>query len=194
VHSSKLSAKVDNTMVQDGFQLYTHNFIVSDNGSWTVVQQGMDTDNKLARRYHWYSHDLKSFIEEPHAGVCGINQGLILNLTAKDADGTRNGILQLTREESHLVVNEFQKLIMPGHHDVQTKDINLKRLGSVLWLAHDKRPKDFEELISLEGLGPRTLQSLTLVSEVIKVCRPRTVFFCAWWKGWSSFSCPGKSV
>jgi hypothetical protein len=167
VYNSKLSAKVDNTMVQDGFQLYTHNFIVSDKGRWTVVQQGMDVSNKMARRYHWYSNDLKSFIEEPHTGVCGINQGLILNLTAKDADRTRNSILQLTGEESHIVVNEFRKLIMPGHHHVQAKDINLKRLGSVLWLVHDKRPNDFEELVLLEGLGPRTLQSLTLVSEVI---------------------------
>jgi len=167
VYSSKLSAKVDNTMVQDGFQLYTHNFIVSDKGSWTVVQQGMNAGNKLARRYHWYSNDLKSFIEEPHTGVCGINQGLILNLTAKEADQTRNGILELTGKESQLVVNEFKKLIMPGHHDVKAKDINLKRLGSVLWLAHDKRPNDFNELVLLEGLGPRTLQSLALVSEVI---------------------------
>ena len=167
VYNSKLSAKVDNTMVQDGFQLYTHNFIVSDEGSWTVVQQGMNAGNKLARRYHWHSRDLKSFIEEPHTGVCGINQGLILNLASKDADQTRSSILQLTGEEFNVVINEFKKLVMPGHHDVHAKDINLKRLGSVLWLAHDKRPNDFKELVLLEGLGPRTLQSLALVSEVI---------------------------
>jgi len=167
VYNSKLSAKVDNTMVQDGFQLYTHNFIVSDEGSWTVVQQGMNAGNKLARRYHWHSRDLKSFIEEPHTGVCGINQGLILNLASKDADHTRSSILQLTGEEFNVVINEFKKLVMPGHHDVHAKDINLKRLGSVLWLAHDKRPNDFKELVLLEGLGPRTLQSLALVSEVI---------------------------
>src|ERR1700712_813008 len=85
VRCSKLSAKADNTAVQDGFQLYTHNFIVSDAGQWTVVQQGMHTGDKTARRYHWHSDGLASFTEEPHTGICGVNQGLILNLTAADA-------------------------------------------------------------------------------------------------------------
>jgi hypothetical protein len=167
VHSSKLSAKVDNTAVQDGFQLYTHNFILSDNGNWSVIQQGMNAGNKTARRYHWHSDNITSFTEEPHTGICGINQGTILNLTAKEAADVKQNILQFTTEEPALLLKEFQQLIMPAHHYVKAEYVNLKRLGSILWLAHDRSPKDFEELLLLEGVGPRTIQSLTLVSEVI---------------------------
>ena len=167
VRCSKLSAKVDNTAVQDGFQLYTHNFIVSKQGDWTVVQQGMDAGNKTARRYHWHSDNLQSFVEEPHTGICGVNQGDILNLTATEAKGTKQSMMNITHEKPELMMKEIQQLIMPGHHDVRSEDINLKRLGAVLWLAHEKQPKDFEELLLLQGVGPRTIQSLALVSEVI---------------------------
>lgn len=167
VRCSKLSAKVDNTAVQDGFQLYTHNFIVSDTGQWTVIQQGMDPHNKTARRYHWHSDIVRSFVDEPHTGICGINQGAILNLTATEAGVTRNGILQITTDDPHHLIKDFQRLILPAHHEVHEGDVNLKRLGSVLWLAHEQQPGNFEELLLLQGVGPRTLQSLTLVSEVI---------------------------
>jgi len=167
VRSSKLSAKVDNTAVQDGFQLYTHNFIVTDKGHWTVVQQGMSPGNKTARRYHWHSETIRSFVEEPHTGVCGINQGAILNLTAFEAGDTRKSILELTHDKPDKIIKDFQRLIMPSHHDVRSEDVNLKRLGAVLWVSHDSQPAGFEELLLLNGVGPRTLQSLTLVSEVI---------------------------
>ncbi len=167
VRCSKLTAKVDNTAIQDGFQLYTHSFIVSDEGDWTVVQQGMQSGGSLARRYHWHSANLKSFVEEPHTAICGENLGNILNLTAKDALNTRNSLLTMSRERPNDILAETQRLIMPLHHDVRAKDIDLKRLGAVLWLAQEKSPKDFEDLILLEGVGPRTLQSMTLVSEII---------------------------
>jgi hypothetical protein len=167
VRCSKLSAKVDNTAIQDGFQLYTHNFIVSKQGIWAVVQQGMDVGSKTARRYHWHSDNLLSFVEEPHTGICGINQGDILNLTAAEAKNTKQVMMNVTREKPGLIVQEVQQLIMPGHHVVKREDINLKRLGTVLWLAYEKQPKDFEELLLLQGVGPRTIQSLALVSEVI---------------------------
>jgi uncharacterized protein len=167
VRFSKLSAKVDNTAVQDGFQLYIHNFIVSNEGDWTVVQQGMREGDAMARRYHWHSQHIKSFVEEPHTGICGENQGQILNLTASEANTTREKILDITHGKPELMMQEIQHLIMPGHHDVRSEDVNLKRLGAVLWLAHDSQPKDFEELLLLEGVGPRTVQSLALVSEVI---------------------------
>jgi hypothetical protein len=167
VRFSKLSAKVDNTAVQDGFQLYIHNFIVSSEGDWTVVQQGMREGDAMARRYHWHSQHVKSFVEEPHTGICGKNQGQILNLTASEANTTRGKIFDITQEKPELMMQEIQHLIMPGHHDVRSEDVNLKRLGTVLWLAHDSQPKDFEELLLLEGVGPRTVQSLALVSEVI---------------------------
>lgn len=167
VRFSKLSAKVDNTAVQDGFQLYIHNFIVSNEGDWTVVQQGMREGDAMARRYHWHSQHVRSFVEEPHTAICGENQGPILNLTALEANNTREKILDITLEKPELMMQEIQHLIMPGHHDVRSEDVNLKRLGTVLWLAHDSQPKDFEELLLLEGVGPRTVQSLALVSEVI---------------------------
>ena len=166
-HCSKLSAKVDNTAVQDGFQLYLHNFIVSDEGQWTVVQQGMSNKESTARRYHWHSSGLSSFIDEPHSGICGINQGEILNMTAREAHGARNSIMAVAGESPAQILSEARRLIMPTSHEVQARDVDLKRLGSILWLAHEKKPADFEELLMLEGLGPRTLQSLALVSEVI---------------------------
>ena len=168
VRCSKLSAKVDNTAIQDSFQLYTHNFIVSTEGQWTVVQQGMHTGDKTARRYHWHSDNLRSFVEEPHTGICGINQGAILNLTAAEAGVTRKGIMQVTDENPDLILKEFQQqLILPSHHEVYAEDVNLKRLGATLWLAHEQPPENFEELLLLKGVGPRTLQSLALVSEII---------------------------
>ena len=104
VRSSKLSAKVDNTAIQDGFQLYTHNFILGDTGQWTVIQQGMKPDEKTARRYHWHSDNLESFVDEPHTGICGSNQGIILNLTDSQANATRQEILNLTNETpSHII-------------------------------------------------------------------------------------------
>jgi len=167
VRASKLSAKVDNTAIQDGFQLYLHSFILSSDGDWAVVQQGMSNSSSTARRYHWHSENLKSFVEEPHTGVCGINQGKILNLTANEAAIARTSILNLTDETPDKLISEIQKLVMPSHHDVKAKDVDLKRLGSILWLAQEKKPSDFEELLMLEGMGPRTLQSMALVSEVI---------------------------
>lgn len=167
VRCSKLSAKVDNTAIQDGFQLYTHNFIVSDTGQWTVVQQGMSDHSKTARRYHWHSASLTSFVDDPHTSIYGQNHGYILNMADKQAAPSRAGVMRIANENPDIMLKEINKLIMPSHHDVREKDVDLKRLGSVLWLAYEKRPEDFEELLLLKGLGPRTLQSLTLVSEVI---------------------------
>lgn len=167
VGSSKLSAKVDNTAIQDGFQLYLHSFIVSDEGEWAVVQQGMNDATGLARRYHWHSPQVNSFVETPHTFIYGENQGKILNLTDKEAKVTQSGIMAIAQEEKARMLPEIKKLIMPLHHDLRAKDVQLKRLGSVLALAHEQEVKDFESLLLLEGLGPRTLQSLVLVSEVI---------------------------
>lgn len=167
VKCSKLSAKVDNTAVQDGFQLYTHNFILSSNGQWTVIQQGMNDSSSTARRYHWHSGGLQSFVDDPHTGICGRNQGQILNMADKRAAASRNGVMQIAAEHPERMLKEISRLAMPAHHDVRAEDVDLKRLGAVLWLAHEKQPRDFEELLQLPGLGPRTLQSLALVSEVI---------------------------
>lgn len=167
VRASKLSAKVDNTAIQDGYQLYLHNFILADNGSWTVVQQGMHDRNGTARRYHWHSENLKSFIEEPHTGINGIPQGNILNLTAAEAANNRQGILDISHEDSAKVMQDFARLILPGHHDVRSADVDLKRLGALLYVTRELQPSNFEDLLMLRGVGPRAMQSLALVSEVI---------------------------
>lgn len=166
VKHSKLSAKVDNTAVQDGFQLYLHSFVVTREGEWAVVQQGMNPNERMARRYHWLSSSLRSFMEEPHTSVCGRNQGQILNLTDKLASPTKEGILELTKETPDKLMREVS-LILPRHHEVKVEDVNLKRLGAALILAHETNVADMESLLLLEGIGPRTLQSLTLVCEVI---------------------------
>ena len=167
VHCSRLSAKVDNTAVQDGFQLYLHSFMLSKDGEWAVIQQGMNPNLRLARRYHWHSAQMRSFTEEPHTSICGENQGLILNLTDKKAAPTKDGIVQIAKEDPSISIPEIRKLFMPSHHDVQEPDVDLKRLGTILALSHERRVQDFESVLLLEGVGPRTIQSLTLVSEVI---------------------------
>lgn len=167
VRLSKLTAKVDNTAIQDGFQIYLHTFIVSKEGEWSVVQQGMNDGTGMARRYHWHSAQVKSFLEEPHTFIYGQNQGQILNLTDQTARETKTGMLAISKEDPAYLLAELPKLVMPSHHDVRAKDIDLKRLGTVLALAHERDVTDFESLLLLEGVGPRTIQSLALVSEVI---------------------------
>lgn len=167
VYNSKLAAKVDNTAVQDGFQLYLHSFILTVEGDWAVVQQGMNTDSRLARRYHWHAPSVTSFTEQPHEFIYGKNQGTILNLTDVQAAAAKSGMLSLVKEKPVKVMEEITRLVMPAHHDVRSKDVNLQRLGSVLALAHEQHCADFESLLLLQGVGPRTIQSLALVSEVI---------------------------
>ncbi|HYI77773.1 MAG TPA: DUF763 domain-containing protein, partial [Chryseolinea sp.] len=167
VRASKLSAKVDNTAVQDGFQLYLHNFILTDKGEWAVVQQGLNDASGMARRYHWHSAQFDSFLDEPHVGVCGENQGLILNLTDHNAVNTRNSIVDITTENPERMLREIRKITLPRHHEVTINDVNLKRLGAILTVAYEMQNKNFESLLLLEGAGPRTIQSLTLVSEII---------------------------
>ena len=165
--ASKLSAKVDNTALQDGFQIYAHNFVVSDTGKWAVIQQGMHTANNKARRYHWHSENLKSFVEEPHTAICGINEGKILNLVDKKAKPTRSSIMEISAAPPDSILKELPRLLVPAYKDVKSKDVDMKRLGSILWLAQENETANFEDLLLLKGLGPRTLQSLALVSEVM---------------------------
>lgn len=166
VKASKLSAKVDNTAIQDGYQLYLHNFVVDAKGNWAVVQQGMNDADGTARRYHWHSGNLKSFIEEPHTGISGKNRGIILDLTSKSASENRRGILEISHEAPEKIMKNIS-LILPSHHDVRAEDVDLKRLGAMLALTRELQPQNFEDLLMLKGVGPRTMQSLALVSEVI---------------------------
>lgn len=168
IRSSKLSAKVDNTAVQDGYQLYLHSFVVTSEGEWAVIQQGMNNHNGMARRYHWHSSKVESFVKMPHTAVCGLNKGKILNLTAVEAEETTKGIVEISQSVNGNLMKELSRiLVMPRHHEVKSGDVDLKRLGSTLAMAHNQGIDSFEELLLLKGVGPRTIQSLTLVSEVI---------------------------
>jgi uncharacterized protein len=167
VRSSRLAAKVDNTAIQDGFQLYLHNFILTSEGEWAIVQQGLNDSSGMARRYHWHSAQFQSYLDNPHAGVTGENQGLILNLADAKASETREGIVKIAEEAPEKMMTEIRKIVMPRHHEVMASDVNMKRLGAILTLAHEKELRNFESLLLLEGVGPRAIQSLTLVSEVI---------------------------
>jgi hypothetical protein len=167
VKNSRLTAKVDNNAIQDGFQIYLHTFVVTKEGEWAVIQQGMNDGSGMARRYHWHSTQVRSFVEEPHAFIYGANQGEILNLTDKKASAAKDSVLSLVKESPERMLSEFRKIILPRHHDVREEDVDLKRLGSVLALAHEREVTDFESLLLLEGVGPRAIQSLTLVSEII---------------------------
>jgi len=166
-YNSRLAAKIDNTAIQDGFQLYLHSFIVTKDQEWAVIQQGMNTESRLARRYHWHSQQVKSFTEEPHTFIYGKNQGQILNLTDRHADRTKDAIVALTKESPGKLAGALRHLVMPSRHEVKAADVNLRRLGAVLALAHERNINGMEELLMLEGVGPRTIQSLALVSEVI---------------------------
>lgn len=165
-YTSRLTAKVDNTAIQDGFQLYLHSFIVSKEGHWAVVQQGMNTNNANARRYHWHSEEVKSFVNEPHTSIYGPNQGLILNLTASEAEQTRSAMLQCM-QDARQIQNEIRHLSMSRDHQVKDQDVNLKRLGAMLAMAEEQRPETFEQVLMQEGMGPRSIQSLALVSEIV---------------------------
>ncbi len=165
--ASRLVARVDNNAVADGFQLYLHSFVVLQSGAWAVVQQGMNPVSKLARRYHWHSPEIRDFTSDPHSAIVGQDQGTILNLVDGRASRARSVLLDIARQPVDTSLNQFRKLVMPAHHEVRAKDVDLKRLGAVLALAYDQDLRDFASLLLVEGLGPRTLQSLALVAEVI---------------------------
>lgn len=165
--TSRLTARVDNNAVVDGFQLYLHSFVVLESGEWAVVQQGMNPASGLARRYHWHSTTVRDFTSEPHSAIIGENQGTIINLVDSRASDARDAMIELTHRSADAVLKDFTTLTMPAHHDVRVEDVDLKRLRAVLAVAHDRELRDFASLLLVEGLGPRTLQSLALVAEVI---------------------------
>jgi len=167
VRTSRLTARVDNNAVADGFQIYLHGFILSADGEWAVVQQGMNPASRLARRYHWHSATVRDFTCEPHTAIVGEPAGVITNLVDRRAQPAREAMLTVTQTDPSRTLAEARKLVMPGHHEVRSRDVDLKRLGAVLAVAHERDLHDFAELLLLENLGPRTLQSLALVAEVV---------------------------
>src|SRR4051794_37212144 len=179
--ASRLVAKVDSAAVQDGFDLYLHGFIVADDGSWAVVQQGMNDSSGTARRYHWLSEGLESFIDAPHAAIEGRRRGSIVNLADHRAALSRDAQLELLAElgpdrlarEAAAVERGpvaqalLPHLVMPDHHDVKAGDVILRRLHGTLAAAAARGPKDFPELLLVPGVGARTMRSLAMVAELI---------------------------
>jgi hypothetical protein len=167
VRTSRLTARVDNNAIADGFQIYLHSFVVTADGEWAVVQQGLNDKNGMARRYHWHSAAVKDFVQEPHNAIVGENLGIIMNLVDADAKPAQRAMLELTRERPDVALDAARYLRMPEHHEIKERDVDLKRLGAVLAVAYDRELHDFADLLLLEKLGPRTLQSLALVAEVV---------------------------
>ena len=187
--ASRLVAKVDSAAVQDGFDLYLHGFIVSDDGHWVVVQQGMNGANRQARRYHWLSEGLESFVDDPHAAVEGAGGGSIINLADRRALASRQAQIDLlgalgpdriarewSRIEPGVPVRApdptpqlalLPHLTLPDHHDVRGSDIVTRRLHGNLAAAAENGPQDFTELLQVPGVGARTVRALALVAEVL---------------------------
>ena len=181
--ASRLVAKVDSAAVQDGFDLYLHGFIVTDDGQWVVVQQGMNGESRYARRYHWLSDGLTSFVDEPHSAIDGPQQGVIVNLTDHRAEQSRGVQLELldrlgpdgiarelaALEETPQSVAQptLPHLLMPAHHDVRPKDVHVRHLRGNLAAAADRAPKDFADLLLTPGVGARTVKALAMVAEVV---------------------------
>ncbi len=169
-HTSKLVAKVDSAAVQDGHQLYLHGFIVADDGKWVVVQQGMRPETKTARRYHWLSEGVRSFVDEPHAAITSlarVGRGDIVNLTDRRAEASRRAQLALVARGPDSVLAEVPHLTMPHHHDVRPTDVLVRRLRGTLAAAAERAPADFAELLMTPGLGARTVEALAAVAEIV---------------------------
>ena len=170
VRTSRLTARVDNNAIVDGFQIYLHSFVVTSSGEWVVVQQGLNGQTGMARRYHWHSASVRDFVAEPHTGIVGEHQGTIMNLVDAHAQPAQAAMLDIVREQPEKTLAEASKirhLQMPAHHAVRIGNVDLKRLGAVLAVAYERDLHNFAELLLLEKLGPRTLQSLALVAEVV---------------------------
>lgn len=170
VYASRMSAKVDSAAVQDGYQLYHHAFFFTRTGSWCVVQQGMNDANGMARRYHWLSSSVESYVNEPHAAVCAEAEAPTMNLVAAESGAVRGNSAALARERPGVVIDAIRRqpaLEMPRRHAVRLADVNPAYLERILLKTYERAPADFETLLGMEGVGARTLRALALVSEII---------------------------
>jgi uncharacterized protein len=200
-YNSKMAAKVDSALVQDGYQLYHHSFFFSQNGAWTVVQQGMNKERKSARRYHWYSENAQDLVCEPHAGISSQAFGKhVMNLTAKDSTKTRQISTEMVQGSYDTLVKDIQLLrkhytpvsrtatfrkendtlklsVFDGlefkHHGVETENFSKsKYLEKILKKVSHEQPASYENLLASPGVGPKTIRALSLVAEIIYGAAP----------------------
>jgi len=187
IYASKMAAKVDSSLIQDNYQIYQHNFLFTQSGQWAVIQQGMNTENQTARRYHWFSPSVKDFTEEPHSGIISDIRGKPLNLTAKESRENKEISTGLIKEEPKTFLKDLDLIqtkraknltLMELYdkefywHPVVEEKFDLKRLKKTIFAAHSETPENFEKLLSLKGVGPKTIRALSLVSEIIYGAKP----------------------
>ena len=194
-YNSRMAAKVDSSLIQDGFQIYHHSFFFSRNGTWAVVQQGMNEKNVTARRYHWYSDEIKNIVIEPHSGIISDGKNTGLNMTARESEDAQKISTELVQGSYNTLMKDLKLLrkystpqsnvISIGNnregltsmtlHDrdfkvlpVVTEDFTKsKYLQKILYEVSEIQPKNYEQLLSLKGVGPKTIRALALTAEVI---------------------------
>jgi len=171
VYASRMSAKVDNSALQDGYQLYHHSFFFTRDGSWAVIQQGMNEINRYARRYHWLGEKVSDFVCEPEAAICAQSKAEVLNLVALESQKSRDVITQVAAEEKPentvSQLNKLRTLNLPRRAHISLEDIHPDRLSKIFLAAYEHKPKDFESLLALAGVGPKALRALSLISELV---------------------------
>ncbi len=171
VYASRMAAKVDSAALQDGYQLYHHTFLFTARGSWAVVQQGMNEANRYARRYHWLGDAVSDFVCEPHAAICSQGRGEVLNLVAQESAPARTTIAHIASgekpEQTLIQLEKLRVLELPPRHYLSLQDIHPDRLDVILLKTYESKPKGFEELLALPGVGPKTIRALTLISELV---------------------------
>lgn len=197
VYASRMSAKVDNTALQDGYQIYHHSFLFDREGRWAVIQQGMNEENGYARRYHWLSETVSDFVDEPHAGIITADTTTPLNMTAHESDAARNASVQLSLEKPWKTLQELkaiqrsfepqaamepQELInageilpaldLPAHHSILARDLNPDRIATAFEAAFESQPQNFQELLGVRNVGPKTIRALALLSEIVYGAKP----------------------
>ena len=175
IYASRMAAKVDSAALQDGYQIYHHSFFFTDQGSWAVVQQGMNEGTKYARRYHWLNQGVKDFVCEPHWAVCCDQKKGGLNLVAHESGPSRETIAAISNENPDRILHEGKKvnqLFLPKSHPVPMEEIRLERLEKIFKQIHEQAPANFEDLLGIPGVGPKTLRALSLISELIYGVKP----------------------
>ena len=171
VYASRMSAKVDSSGIQDGYQLYHHAFLFTKSGSWAVIQQGMNEATRYARRYHWLGETVADFVNEPHSAILSQARGQALNLVASESDTARTTIADIaTNQKPENILAELKRLKtlnLPPHHYLSTHDLHPDSLSRILLSTYDRQPQDFEQLLGLQGVGPKTIRALSLISELV---------------------------
>ncbi|MBI2862479.1 MAG: DUF763 domain-containing protein [Chloroflexi bacterium] len=169
IYASRMAAKVDNTALQDGYQLYHHVFIFTASGAWAVVQQGMNGNDRTARRYHWLGEGVEEFVNEPHAAICCDQRQEGLNMVAAESSDAREVVATVACQQPEHVIAELEhlkQLTLPHRHAIELEDLDPKRLSTVLLRSYEQQPANFEAFLGIVGVGPKTLRAISLISEL----------------------------